>query len=141
MCLRFEPTESSTGITELFQASCPGAFHDSQARHPPPRCLSGTRVDLLREILEWIERSNKKMLWISGPAGIGKSAIAQTIAEICATNRLLGASFFFYYGAPDRCAVERLIPSIHQQNHSAMRSLCADCSCYVVQASCWNGMS
>lgn len=50
-----------------------------------------------------------------GPAGAGKSAIAQTIAEICAKNNLLAASFFFFHGAPDRGAVERLIPSIAYQ--------------------------
>lgn len=108
-------TQLSTGVSELFQASCPGAFHDSQARYPPPRCLLGTRVDILRNILEWIERSNKKILWLTGPAGTGKSAIAQTIAEICANNAVLAASFFFFYGAPDRSAAERLIPSIAYQ--------------------------
>lgn len=34
------------------------------------------------------------MLWILGPAGVGKSAIAQTIGEHCKTDGR-GAAFFF----------------------------------------------
>jgi len=33
-------------------------------------------------------------MWLNGPAGAGKSAILQTIAERCKDNRL-AASFFF----------------------------------------------
>lgn len=35
------------------------------------------------------------MLWVLGPAGVGKSAIAQTIAEGAKENGRLGAAFFF----------------------------------------------
>lgn len=111
LCAQFELTQLSTGIAELFRASCPDAPHDSQARHPPPCCLPGTRVALLEKIFDWIGKSDHGILWIHGPAGTGKSAIAQTAAEACAKNLTLAASFFFH-GAPGRNAAERLVPSI-----------------------------
>ncbi|KAF9460657.1 hypothetical protein BDZ94DRAFT_1116679, partial [Collybia nuda] len=91
------------------------ASHDSQARHPPPRCVPGTRLDTLKEIFDWIALGNEQILWISGPAGTGKTAIAQKIAEACAKNSTLAGSFFFYQGATGRDSAEHLIPSIVHQ--------------------------
>ncbi|KXN85254.1 hypothetical protein AN958_11529 [Leucoagaricus sp. SymC.cos] len=34
------------------------------------------------------------LLWLSGPAGVGKSAIARSFAEYCSTIGRLGAAFF-----------------------------------------------
>ncbi|KAG1868266.1 hypothetical protein DFJ58DRAFT_97924 [Suillus subalutaceus] len=48
------------------------------------RCLPGTRTDILSKIMEWINDSRDdvpRVLWLSGPAGTGKSAIAHTIAS------------------------------------------------------------
>ncbi|KAF9460175.1 hypothetical protein BDZ94DRAFT_1120476, partial [Collybia nuda] len=86
-----------------------------QARYPAARCLQGTRVHILQEILEWITGGDEHILWLTGPAGSGKSTIAQTIAEICADNSTLGASFFFCNGAHGRDTVESLIPSLVHQ--------------------------
>ena len=36
-----------------------------------------------------------RFLWLYGPAGAGKSAIEQTIAELCHKMKILAASFFF----------------------------------------------
>lgn len=104
---------SIPGIAKLFKASCPDAFHDSQARHPPPKCLPGTRVALLKEVFDWIRSSDQKILWISGPAGEGKSTIAQTVAEECAQDYTLAT--FFFCGTPNRNAAERLMLSIVYQ--------------------------
>lgn len=70
---------------------------------------------ILKEVFDWIENSDQKILWISGPAGAGKSAIAQTVAEQCAESSTLAASFFFFYGAINRNAAGRLISSIVYQ--------------------------
>ncbi len=35
------------------------------------------------------------MIWLSGPAGTGKSAVAQSFAELCVVKGRLGAAFFF----------------------------------------------
>ncbi|XP_006457234.1 hypothetical protein AGABI2DRAFT_229563, partial [Agaricus bisporus var. bisporus H97] len=75
----------------------PGAAHDSSARDPPPQCHPGTRIKINERILAWFydEIKQELILWISGPAGVGKSAIVQTFAEKLASAGCLGASVFF----------------------------------------------
>lgn len=105
---------SPIGIDELRKASCPAAFHDSRERYPPPRCLKGTRTDILREIIDWKDKANERILWISGPAGAGKTAIAQTVADVCANDSTLAGAFFLS-GVLGCNTVESLIPSIAYQ--------------------------
>ncbi|XP_006457027.1 hypothetical protein AGABI2DRAFT_122901 [Agaricus bisporus var. bisporus H97] len=73
-----------------------GAAHDSSARKPPPRCHPETRVKLINRITAWFEgqASLELLLWITGPAGVGKSAVVQTFAEYLVKSHLLGASVF-----------------------------------------------
>jgi hypothetical protein len=74
-----------------------GAEHDSSARDPPPQCHPGTRISIRDRIMVWFYDKEKRelILWIYGPAGVGKSAIVQTIAEALAAAGCLGASVFF----------------------------------------------
>jgi hypothetical protein len=60
-----------------------GAAHDDSARNYPPKCHPGTRVKILQRLTTWFYNTKrlKSLLWISGPAGVGKSAIVQTFAE------------------------------------------------------------
>ncbi|KAF7761324.1 hypothetical protein Agabi119p4_10733 [Agaricus bisporus var. burnettii] len=73
-----------------------GAAHDSSARDPPPRCHPETRVKLIDRITAWFEgqSSLELLLWITGPAGVGKSAVVQTFAEYLVKSHRLGASVF-----------------------------------------------
>jgi hypothetical protein len=62
------------------------------------RCLPGTRDDILSEIKSWICSTGKdvqRVLWLSGIAGNGKSAIAHTIANWFNEQGGLGACFCF----------------------------------------------
>jgi len=54
--------------------------------------------------MDWVRDANKValILWLYGPAGAGKSAIAQTIAELLEEAGLLAAAFFFSRNAPGR---------------------------------------
>ncbi|TEB27834.1 hypothetical protein FA13DRAFT_858531 [Coprinellus micaceus] len=78
-----------------------GAVHDSAERGPDaPKCHPETRVAVQKDIMGWIEHGErddvpKRILWLSGPAGSGKTAIAGTIADECYKRGLLAASFFF----------------------------------------------
>jgi len=74
-----------------------GALHDSAERINPPRCYPGTQATLLHKVTAWLENHEKSrpFLWIHGPAGDGKSAIAQTLAETFAAAGRLAGSFFF----------------------------------------------
>lgn len=83
-----------------------GAAYDSKERDPPPRCHPGTRIELLDDLTTWFDAGAEeecgKILWLHGPAGTGKSAIAQTVCEHHAQRNDLAASFFFSRGRPGR---------------------------------------
>jgi hypothetical protein len=82
----------------------PGAFHNSEERYDPPKCHPHTRRAVLKKIEDWVKDANKvaPILWLYGPAGAGKSAIAQTIAELLEKAGLLAAAFFFSRNAAGR---------------------------------------
>ena len=67
--------------------------------------------------MQWIQaiEESEDVLWLYGPAGAGKSAIAQTIAEKCAKLRLLIASFIFSRASQSRNNEKWLIASIAYQ--------------------------
>jgi len=94
-----------------------GATYDSRERYPAPRCLPGTRRGILQKIETWARagRMGTSILWVHGPAGAGKSAIAQTIAETCAGRDELAASFFFARTVASRNALKHLFPTIAAQ--------------------------
>jgi hypothetical protein len=93
----FHMSSFYTGIELLQEKIAPGAFHNSAERYDPPKCHARTREAILQEIMDWIEDIDRKtrFLWLYGPAGSGKSAIEQTIAELCYKMNFLAASFFF----------------------------------------------
>jgi hypothetical protein len=88
----------------LQQHIAPSAFHNSDERYDPPKCHPHTRRAVLKKIIDWVKDANKValFLWLYGPAGAGKSAIAQTIAELLEEAGLLAAAFFFSRNAAER---------------------------------------
>jgi len=61
-------------------------------------CLEGTRVDILADIVDWINNSEPdtpRVLWLYGQAGKGKSAIAHTIPSWFKSLGALGSCFCF----------------------------------------------
>jgi len=81
------------------------------------RCDPGTRLEVIAQIKQWLKGSDKRasICWLNGPAGYGKSAVAQTIAEhYAAKGRLLG-SFFFLRGTGERSHISCLIPTLAHQ--------------------------
>ncbi|KAF5335293.1 hypothetical protein D9611_011679 [Ephemerocybe angulata] len=94
-----------------------------------------TRVAVQDEILGWILDGNrdaalKKILWVTGPAGTGKTAILGTIADNYKEMGMLGASFFFssFSGSADRRSKHRLIPTLAYQllQHETLKEAGAD---------------
>ena len=101
----------------LLHATAPAAFHNSDVRFDPPKCHPHTRLAVLAKIMEWIEWGEDLdafIMWVYGPVGAGKSAIAQTIAEMCEEEMLL-ASFFFSRNDPSRSTVKPLVATIAYQ--------------------------
>jgi len=65
--------------------------------------------------IHWGEDLDAFIMWVYGPAGAGKSAIAQTIAEMCEEEMVLLASFFFSRNDPSRSTVKPLVATIAYQ--------------------------
>ncbi|KAF8814332.1 hypothetical protein BYT27DRAFT_6336716 [Phlegmacium glaucopus] len=96
----------------------PGAFHDSGERFDPPKCHPNTRLAVIRDILDWLDdlESPELVMWLHGAAGAGKSAIAQTIAQMLFEQGRLSGSFFFARGSTTgRDDEKRLVPTLSYQ--------------------------
>ena len=68
-------------------------------------CLENTRRNVINDVMAWIaDNSNegKKVLWVYGLAGTGKSTLSTTIAQIMRRLNRLGAFFFFNHDIPQR---------------------------------------
>ena len=71
------------------------ALHDSLERSNPPKCHPNTRTAILKDIINWFQDgdSETQALWIHGPAGAGKTAIAHSIAEMIQSKRSISCRF------------------------------------------------
>ncbi|KAJ8079644.1 hypothetical protein PM082_011231 [Marasmius tenuissimus] len=97
-----------------------GASHKTEHQSERGCCLPGTRVEAIRAIHDWRTSRQQKhpICWLSGAAGVGKSAIAMTIAQDCETEGVL-ASSFFCQSDPKHNNSLTLIPTIARDLASA----------------------
>ncbi|KAF9443787.1 hypothetical protein P691DRAFT_383962 [Macrolepiota fuliginosa MF-IS2] len=79
----------------------PGAGIYSSMRDLPAKCHPGTRTHILADIRNRID-SGTRMIWIHGPAGVGKSAIMQTVAKAMSSQAPCAGLFLSRYGDPPR---------------------------------------
>lgn len=103
-----------SGLKVLLNASYPEASHDSSCH--PLSCFPGTRVRYIEDIVGWglttATKRDTQMLWMEGPAGVGKSSVAQSCAKKVGDK--LAAAFFF--SRPNgRDLSTHLFPSIAYQ--------------------------
>jgi hypothetical protein len=101
--------------TELLDRLNPvhAAFHDHIG---VSACLEGTREQLLDDIEQWMMNlASKKVFWLKGAAGTGKTTIARSVAEKASKRNFLGATFFFSRASPDRRDFKSVIPTIAYQ--------------------------
>ncbi|KAJ3511754.1 hypothetical protein NLJ89_g3906 [Agrocybe chaxingu] len=73
------------------------ALADAKERSNAPKCDPDTRREVMAEITNWItdDKATAEILWLHGSAGAGKTALGQTLADLCRdAGRLLGAFFF-----------------------------------------------
>ncbi|KAF5350097.1 hypothetical protein D9756_009167 [Leucocoprinus leucothites] len=85
-----------SGMAILLDRTINDVFHDSSTHKPA--CHAGTRVELIDEGVNWgrgASDPDKALFWIDGPAGVGKSSIGQSCAEILGKENRLGAAVFF----------------------------------------------
>ncbi|XP_006463211.1 hypothetical protein AGABI2DRAFT_120034 [Agaricus bisporus var. bisporus H97] len=76
-------TIASQFMKDLLEKTIPGAASNSSARFPPPQCHPGTRLKILERCLQFIANCDgkRKIRWVVGSAGVGKSAIMQSVAD------------------------------------------------------------
>ena len=100
------------GLQILHRWVSDGAAHDSV--HHAPVCHPDTRKTIIGEIMSWIGDPfrTSSVLWFNGPAGSGKTAIAQSLCKLCVAAQWLAGSFFFSRHAPGRSNAEFLFPTI-----------------------------
>ncbi|KAK1215071.1 hypothetical protein PQX77_022338 [Marasmius sp. AFHP31] len=91
-----------------------GASHNAEQQYSRGDCLPGTREEVLRIIWEWIlsQRKELPICWLSGTAGVGKTAIAMTVAKTCQKEGRLVSSFFFFRSDPKRNNPSALVLTI-----------------------------
>ena len=93
------------------------ALHDSLERFDSPKCHPNTRIAILKDIMSWFQDgdSETQTLWLHGPAGAGKTAIAHSIAEMSQEEGQLAAGFFFSRTAAGRNHDKCLVATIAYQ--------------------------
>lgn len=95
------------------------ATFDAANKEHVPGCLPGTRVEVLREIQQWIDGDNpKRLYWLNGMAGTGKSTIALTLARTykrAEKETRLGGTFFFSRGGGDLASAGRFAATMASQ--------------------------
>ncbi|OAX38829.1 hypothetical protein K503DRAFT_676370, partial [Rhizopogon vinicolor AM-OR11-026] len=110
---------------KLSRATVKGAEYNSRQRLPHPKCLEGTRVGLLNHIY-WLLDNPKKsqLIWLHGMAGVGKSAVAFTVAERMkglkineqtSSEKRLAGTFFFSRKYANRCMTGNLFATLVYQ--------------------------
>jgi hypothetical protein len=109
----------SAGLELLQKRVATSAFHNSAQRVDPPRGHPNTRVAIQQRIYDWIvmDLAIRRMwiMWVHGAAGAGKSAIMQSIAELCEQAQIPLASFFFLRPDPARNSTTSFVATLVYQ--------------------------
>ncbi|KAF9559317.1 hypothetical protein CPC08DRAFT_527437 [Agrocybe pediades] len=115
------------GFERLEEACAPSAFHNSDDSYDQPKCHPNTRVAILKTIMDLIAERRQpaattddasspvSFVFLTGPAGAGKSAIANTVAGRCQDENRLLASFFFRSTDHSRNNIRLFFPTIAYQ--------------------------
>ncbi|KAF5348490.1 hypothetical protein D9756_009600 [Leucocoprinus leucothites] len=116
LLLSLQEKEVSEGLTakalrKIAPEASTSAILGSEERVYVPRCNEDTRQGLRNHLSEWVRETGEvqSLLWLSGPAGVGKSAVAQTVAEDMKVEGRLGAEFFFSRQSDPNVVIPRLV--------------------------------
>ncbi|KDN36339.1 hypothetical protein RSAG8_10906, partial [Rhizoctonia solani AG-8 WAC10335] len=79
-------------------------------------CTKNTREAILRELNYWSDdTSGKRIYWMNGMAGTGKTTIACSLAQALEARGQLGGSFFCSRTSPECRDANRIVPTIAYQ--------------------------
>lgn len=110
--------KASARVNELLSKLpvVPQAAFNSIENQYAATCLPDTRIELLREITDWVDGPDKRcILWLNGIAGTGKSTVARTICRMYQDRGYLGGSFFFSKRGGDSALADKLITTLVSQ--------------------------
>ncbi|RXW18846.1 hypothetical protein EST38_g7015 [Candolleomyces aberdarensis] len=90
-------------LEKLEARIAPGAIHDSAERCDAPKCHPDTRVAVQDDLYSWIVDGDgdgesdqpKKIKWVTGPTGTGKTAVMGSLSGRCKAGGVLAATYFF----------------------------------------------
>ncbi|KAK7049345.1 hypothetical protein VNI00_005946 [Paramarasmius palmivorus] len=112
------PVDLRKPLSVLLHHAAPNAMHNSEIRHPPPKCHPDTRLEVLEKLSAWIRRKDRskhsRVFWVYGTVGVGKSAIAQTLCEKF-SQADIAADFFFSRNDATRNNTDRFVATIAYQ--------------------------
>ncbi|KAF5327395.1 hypothetical protein D9619_004078 [Psilocybe cf. subviscida] len=103
----------------LWERAALNAILNAGGRADEVKCYPGTREEVLVKIEAWIDAKKPsrecRIFWLSGPAGAGKSAIVQTLAERCMARGVPMANFFFFRGDATRNHARPIVATLLYQ--------------------------
>ncbi|PPQ76984.1 hypothetical protein CVT24_009479 [Panaeolus cyanescens] len=113
--------KSSSAAQDAFKSLhdqiCVAAYENSD-EHDEMKCFPGTRTSLLQLLEEWTvipANERRPMVWLDGPMGAGKTAVARSIAERVSRREKLLGIFIFRRGEPYRNNASRFITTLSYQ--------------------------
>ncbi|KAF3164530.1 hypothetical protein TWF788_001131 [Orbilia oligospora] len=119
------PSEKENFNIPGLQTAKGASFGDYDDQYEP-ECLPGTRVDLLKYIENWAnDVEGKRVFWMYGMAGTGKSTVSRTVARSLQTNGQLGGSFFFKRGEASRSTGSLFVVTLAAQLARSLRGTMA----------------
>ncbi|KAL0575329.1 hypothetical protein V5O48_006645 [Marasmius crinis-equi] len=109
-------TPSESVLEKLTPHVATNALHNAKARANRRACLEGTRGGFIEELGKWIEdpEGNGQVFWVKAGAGVGKTAVAQTLCEKYSES-LLAAAHFFSRNDTSRNSMNHFVPTIAYQ--------------------------
>ena len=93
-------------------------MHNSEDRVDAPKCHEETREAVQKDIFSWIDYGPvDELLWLTGPAGSGKSAIMGTISDKLRERKQLAATYYFssFSGSLERQSKRAFVTTLAYQ--------------------------
>ncbi|KAF5309472.1 hypothetical protein D9619_012443 [Psilocybe cf. subviscida] len=115
---RITNINKDNALKALYKRAAPHAILNAGGRADEVRCHPGTREEVIGRIEKWRDAQDSQtppILWLSGPAGAGKTAIMQTIAERCNAEKAPQANFFFFRTDTSRNSLSPLVATLVHQ--------------------------
>ncbi|KAF8665755.1 hypothetical protein AX16_000203 [Volvariella volvacea WC 439] len=93
------------------------AMHTGEVGAEELKCHKDTRIAILDDLILWVEnpQRGRGIAWILGPAGVGKSAVAKTVADKLdrkGSKAIVAGSYFFFRFDPRRNTLVGFVPTL-----------------------------